>query len=352
MKIVSVEWKNFNSYGNSPTRIEFDNGGDLFLLLGGNGNGKSTISEVITFCLYGKLEKKTKGDLPNRLNKNLWCRINIISKNKNIIITRGVSPGLFEVEIDGTPYETSGTSNVQDYLEYELFDIPYQVFKNIIVLSVNDFRSFLTMSAGDKRNIVDRLFGFTLINQMRDSIRLERKEIRDTLKTLNDELSILDESIQSINEKLNSLEKSKKEDNLRLAAEYKEKIKELLESKKKLEDSSTLISDKSKDLGVILEDEKKIYYSTSQKLKTIKNQISLYESHSVCPTCNSSLEGENHEHIKSELMQKKDELTTETETLKSKIEDLDSKIEKISDKYKELQTASISLQSKDRKSVV
>lgn len=40
MKIVSVEWKNFNSYGNSPTRIDFDNGGDLFLLLGGNGNGK------------------------------------------------------------------------------------------------------------------------------------------------------------------------------------------------------------------------------------------------------------------------------------------------------------------------
>ena len=106
MRIVSVEWKNFNSYGNSPTRIDFEKGGDLFLLLGGNGNGKSTISEVITFCLYGKLEKKTKGDLPNRLNKNLWCRINVISKNKNIVITRGVSPGLFEVQIDGAPYET------------------------------------------------------------------------------------------------------------------------------------------------------------------------------------------------------------------------------------------------------
>jgi ABC-type microcin C transport system duplicated ATPase subunit YejF len=41
MKIISVEWKNFNSYGNVVQRIDFDSDkGDLFLLLGGNGHGK------------------------------------------------------------------------------------------------------------------------------------------------------------------------------------------------------------------------------------------------------------------------------------------------------------------------
>jgi DNA repair exonuclease SbcCD ATPase subunit len=88
MRIESVEWKNFNSYGNVPQRIDLGNGGDLYLLLGGNGNGKSTISEVITFSLYGKLENKKKGDLPNRINKNLWCRIVVISKGKKITITK------------------------------------------------------------------------------------------------------------------------------------------------------------------------------------------------------------------------------------------------------------------------
>lgn len=346
MKIISVEWKNFNSYGNSPTRIDFDNGGDLFLLMGGNGNGKSTISEVITFCLYGKLEKKTKGDLPNRLNKNLWCRITVMSKNKKVMITRGVSPGLFEVEIDGAPYETSGSSNVQEYLEYEIFDIPYQVFKNIIVLSINDFRSFLTMSPGDKRNIVDRLFGFTLINQMRDSIRSERKDIRDTLKTLSDELSLLDESILSINEKLESLEKSKKEDNLKLAAEYKQKIVDLLTSKKKLDDAITLINTKTTEVTDSLENERKLYYTSSQKLKTVSSQLSLYESHSICPTCASSLEGENHQHIKEELIEKKQNLTTENSSLKDTITDLGNKLDKIRGKYNELQDSAVGLQSK------
>lgn len=346
MKIISVEWKNFNSYGNSPTRIDFDNGGDLFLLMGGNGNGKSTISEVITFCLYGKLEKKTKGDLPNRLNKNLWCRITVMSKNKKVMITRGVSPGLFEVEIDGAPYETSGSSNVQEYLEYEIFDIPYQVFKNIIVLSINDFRSFLTMSPGDKRNIVDRLFGFTLINQMRDSIRSERKDIRDALKTLSDELSLLDESILSINEKLESLEKSKKEDNLKLAAEYKQKIVDLLTSKKKLDEAITLINSKTTEVTDSLENERKLYYTSSQKLKTVSSQLSLYESHSICPTCASSLEGENHQHIKEELIEKKQNLTTENSSLKDTITDLGNKLDKIRGKYNELQDSAVGLQSK------
>jgi DNA repair exonuclease SbcCD ATPase subunit len=100
MRIESVEWKNFNSYGNVPQRIDLGNGGDLYLLLGGNGNGKSTISEVITFSLYGKLENKKKGDLPNRINKNLWCRIVVISKGKKITIKSKTMNPLHEHNVD------------------------------------------------------------------------------------------------------------------------------------------------------------------------------------------------------------------------------------------------------------
>jgi len=116
-------------------------------------------------------------------------------------------PNYFELFIDNKPYDQAGNKNVQEYLETELYDIPYQVFKNIIILSVNDFKSFLTMSSGDKRNIVDRLFGFTIINQMRESIREKRREVRQNIRTLYDELNILDESIVSINDKIDLLKK-------------------------------------------------------------------------------------------------------------------------------------------------
>jgi exonuclease SbcC len=339
MKIQSVEWRNFNSYGNSTQRIEFDqNRSDLYLLLGGNGHGKSTIAEVITFALYGKIERKNKSDLPNRINKNLWCRIVIKAKNKKVEIIRGVSPGIFEVQIDGIPYETAGNSNVQDYLELELFDIPYQVFKNIIVLSINDFRSFLTMSPGDKRNIIDRLFGFTVINQMRDTIRVERKEIKDTIKTLQDELSIIEDTITSVNEKIRNLEEAKKEDKTKLIQEFKDKIIELLETKKKVDSDLTKVKELEAKISKSFEDKKTEFQKTGYDIKSIDEKIALYNN-SQCPTCGTSLDSEEHKHHKVELENNKSEKTKKFDSLKSELTEGQTKIGQVSTKVKELDSS-------------
>lgn len=341
MKIQSVEWKNFNSYGNVVQRIDFESDrGDLYLLMGGNGHGKSTISEVITFALYGRIERKNKADLPNRINKNLWCRIVIRSKNKTIEIVRGVSPGIFEVIIDGAPYDTSGNSNVQDYLELEIFDIPYQVFKNIIVLSINDFRSFLTMSAGDKRNIVDRLFGFTVINQMRDTIKNERKTIREQLKTLSDELNIIEESITSINDKIKNLEKDKKEDRIKLAKEYREKIVDLVESKKKIDENIKKLKEKEVEIKTEIAKEQNSKSTLNFEIRSINEKLRLYEN-SQCPTCGSSLDGEHHHNVKDNLEIQKDIKEDQLETIQKSIETVQKSIDLVSGKLSELGESSI-----------
>jgi exonuclease SbcC len=341
MKIQSVEWRNFNSYGNSLQRIDFESDrSDLYLLMGGNGHGKSTISEVITFALYGRIERKNKADLPNRINKNLWCRIVIRSKNKTIEIIRGVSPGLFEVTIDGAPYDTSGNSNVQDYLELEIFDIPYQVFKNIIVLSINDFRSFLTMSPGDKRNIVDRLFGFTVINQMKDNIRNERKTIKDQLKTLSDELNIIEESITSINQKIRNLEKDKKEDRLKLAKEYREKIVDLLSTKKKIDGNVETLKKKEKEIKLEVSDQKDVHTNLLFEIRNLNEKLKLYEN-SQCPTCGSSLDGEHHHAIKQNFDSQKKEKENLSKDIKDEIDSVQKSLELISSKIEELSENSI-----------
>ena len=83
------------------------------------------------------------------------------------------------------------------------------------------------MSSGDKRNIVDRLFGFTIINQMRESIREKRRDARQEIQTLHDELNILDESIVSINDKIELLKKEKRTDQNKLIEEYEAKLEEV-----------------------------------------------------------------------------------------------------------------------------
>jgi DNA repair exonuclease SbcCD ATPase subunit len=119
MRITSVEWKNFNGYGNIPSKIEFNRDGMLYLLVGQNGAGKSTIAEVITYALYGKVEGKRLGDLANRINKGMEVTLTMVCKGKNVTIKRGISPNYFELFIDNKPYDQAGNKNVQDYMETE-----------------------------------------------------------------------------------------------------------------------------------------------------------------------------------------------------------------------------------------
>jgi DNA repair exonuclease SbcCD ATPase subunit len=70
MKIKKIEWRNFSSYGNKTQTLVLEDRNSLFQIVGENGAGKSSISQVITFGLYGKLEGKKLKDIPNRINGN------------------------------------------------------------------------------------------------------------------------------------------------------------------------------------------------------------------------------------------------------------------------------------------
>ena len=164
MKIKSIEFKNFASYGNKPQRLIFDDGAELFLTTGKNGDGKTTIANAIVFGLYGKLEGVKLQDLPNRINKGLMVKIVVQCKNIEVEIERGLAPNHFKVMLNGIEFDKAGKKSVQEYLEEEVYGIPYHVFKNIIILSVNDFKSFLTMSNGDKKQIIDIFMDSYLIN--------------------------------------------------------------------------------------------------------------------------------------------------------------------------------------------
>ena len=76
MRIDYIEFKNFASYGNQKQRIDFvKEGSELFLTLGKNGDGKTTIANAIIYALYGKVEGVKLADLPNRINKEFFMPI-------------------------------------------------------------------------------------------------------------------------------------------------------------------------------------------------------------------------------------------------------------------------------------
>jgi DNA repair exonuclease SbcCD ATPase subunit len=350
MKIKKVSFKNFASYGNNLQTIEFDEERSfLYLVLGGNGFGKSTLANVIKFLCYGKIDGMNNGDLPNRINKNLWGSIELYTKGKEVKIERGLAPNHFKVYINGKEYDQAGKMNTQDYLENEIFEIPYNVFKNVIILSVNDFKSFLTMSPGDKKSIVDKIFGFAIINEMREDVKRQRRDLKSEIKSLEDELNTISESIVSIKNKIEALEKTAKEKNKEKIQDLKEKLVKLDSDKKEVQSAKEKIDARVKELDKKIQEKRKLYSDVNYEITTIDRSLKLYEK-KQCPTCQSDLTSDFHQHTKTILEDNKnkkktdlDEIQKDIDSNKKAQEEIQSKQHKVISKISSLETTIKSL---------
>ncbi len=331
MKINRIEFRNFASYGNRIQSIDMESDGCLHLITGSNGNGKSTIANIIKFLCYGKVDGFTNSDLPNRINKELWGKIYLEARGKKVEIERGLAPSVFKVKVDGMDFDQAGKTNVQEYLEEELFGISANVFKNLIILSVNDFKSFLTMSPGDKKAIVDKIFGFSVINQMLEIVKKEKREVKSGIKSIEDELGAITESITATQRKLEVLEKNAKEQNAEKIEDLKKKLSELSEDKNKLEKAKNAIKQQQIDKENDLKDDRKSLISRESNKRKLEKELELFKN-DQCPTCHADLKSEFHQGLKENLEKEKTENEAELKGIREKVSSVEKEISDIRSK--------------------
>ena len=328
MKIKKVEFKNFASYGNRTQVIEFEKEkSDLYLVLGGNGAGKSTLAKVITYLCYGKVEGAHLRDLPNRVNKALWGKIWLESKGNRVEIERGISPGIFNVKLNGSEYDVAGKVNLQDFLETEIFEIPYHVFKNVIILSVNDFKSFITMSPYDKKRIIDKIFGFSIINEMAEAVKEKRRSIIEEIKTYEDEIRTLNESIDSVYDKIEQIEILTAEKDKSKVKKLKQDLIDLNKKRKTLKDITKSLKEKLEKTDLDSRTKSSEHSNLKHKISNIKNDLKLFEN-STCPTCTAPLTSDFHLDIKKE---KEESLVTLEESFEKSKNEYEDSVNKLND---------------------
>lgn len=341
MKIRKVEWKNFSSYGNKKQTLDFPETSCLFQVVGENGAGKTSISQVISFCLYGKVEGKKLGDIPNRINGNTWTSVEFESNGRVINVERGLEPTFFSLSIDGIKYDQSGTRNVQDYLSEDLIGIPFYVFNNTISLSINDFKSFIKMSPQDKRAIVDKIFGFHILNQMREALKGESKKIKESIDILSAKVQTTENSINKSSEEMESLLDV-------IEQEAKEQLQSLSKSLDKFKNVQNLHSEKIKEFKIyeqsvndLLTNSSRTLIESRSKYQDLERRLKLYQS-DKCPTCESSLDSEFHSSLKDNLTREKDENYT-------KLTECEDTLKEIRVKEADMRTQKTDLQDKGTK---
>lgn len=337
MKIKSIEWKNFNSYGNRMQKIEFDpTHGAFYVVTGHNGAGKSSVSDVIKYGLYGRLDNKKNRDIPNRFNGNMFVRI-VVEKMQGVeaTIERGLSPNFFRLYINGKEYDQAGKRNVQDYLEEEILGMPYYIFNNIVSLSINDFKSFLGMNPGDKRQIIDKLFGLEMIAHLRWYVKEHLKTIREGVTNIETEISILERAVAKSNEELNSLYerlKSADEEKRISIAVGIEKVKLFIQEADIRLDG---ISTKRSSLRQNLQECNSIMVDKQYELRSMIAKDSLYKN-DCCPTCGSDLHTDFHKTLMDENAKDMKLIESELKSIKESISNLDASSKKITELYTQL----------------
>lgn len=330
MKLKSVEFRNFNSYGNRTQKIEFDESGDFYLVVGDNGSGKSSISDVIKFGIYGKVGNKKLGDLPNRHNKALFVRTTL-EKNKktDVVIERGVAPSYVRLLINGKEYDQAGKKNVEQYIEDEIIGMPFYVFNNIISLSINDFKSFLNMSSHDKRMIVDKIFGLEIINSIRFLIREELKNTKNNIYLLDKEVKLLDQQLTEFNNEIGNLEKTIKTDHSAKKVLVEKRTEEIKKSIEKINSSIDSLVEKENEYLEKINKFSEALSSTKNKKQNIDQKKKLYEN-DKCPTCGSLLDTDEHKEIYKSLIENEKKVQANFDKINSSLLKLRDVREKIS----------------------
>ena len=337
MKIRRIDWRNFGSYGNNTQTVSFDQSqGNFYLVVGSNGAGKSTMSDVIKFGLYGKVDNKKMKDLPNRFNSSLYVKIEVEKNPTTVaVVERGIAPNFFRLYINGVEYDQAGKKNMQDFLEEEILGVPYYVFNNMVSLSINNFKSFINMGVHDKRMIIDRLFGLEVLGAVKWKVRYQIKSMKDEIDMIDRELSVLENNIKSSERELQMLNEK-----LKTAGEEKKKaliakIKSLQEFISKADQQVALLEEKSEEIEQKIKECEHLISEQRGVERQTQTKISLYER-GKCPTCEGDLTSDHHRHVLEENTKKNQESKEAIQKINESLTGLVNRKKKIGSVYREL----------------
>lgn len=216
MLIEQITIKGFKSFGNNEQTIKLNTQkGELILLTGSNGNGKSSFIESFEYTLFGKVKsmKKKKwatlSTLPNRINNELQNKIKFVSNGTEVEVVRGINPSTLKLIENGLENDRAGKSNIDEKIEnYIGMDI--ETFKSFISMSINDFKNFISLSNDEKQLLLDKLFNLEVINILNTILKELVKSNKILMTKYDSEISTLDDSIDRIRKQIESpVEKEK-----------------------------------------------------------------------------------------------------------------------------------------------
>ena len=349
----SVSWRNFLSTGNSPNKVLL-NKSQTTLIIGKNGEGKSTILDALCFSLFGKpFRNVNKGQLINSINgKGCLVEIEFDNNGKEYKIIRGIKPNVFEIWCDGEMINQDAASrDYQKILEQQILRLNYKTFTQVVILGSASFVPFMQLSSAQRREVIEDILDIRIFSTMNQILKEKAQETKDAIiKTENDIKSAKDkvESQQAIIkhiteaktiaiENIGAKISSSLTEILQVEGDISVIVQEINSLKRSIENKETLAAD--------FEKAKSFKSKLLQKIETCSHHTEFFSEHDVCPSCTQGIPHEHKTRIIQELSDqlleqngKVSELETILSNLNEKLSDITKTQSEITNKNIELST--------------
>lgn len=338
----TIEWKNFLSYGNNTTKFNFETG--IIKIDGVNGTGKSTLVEVLTWCLFGSPYRKIniKSIINSRNKKDLQVTLTFIKQDDEYRIERGLKPDYFRIfKNDEIVPVTSTKRGYQQILEEDILQFNENLFNQVVVKSLTKNAPFMTLPKAEKRNISENMFDveiFTIMNKQlkqkndlnEEAIKTLKRDIDNYDLLINQELANI-ENLRHIQNKM--IEEAKKnQDNIQ------QEIDKLTEANKKFQKGIEIINAKKivrnditakqSKLNTEINKFKQEQTEISSKLTLIKNKVKMFQE--VCGSCSKIKDMVNNDDVSS-LLSRKEQINNDINSLIDKNTELNAELIKVNE---------------------
>lgn len=348
LKIKTLRFKNFLSFGNNTTELNFEDG-KIALIVGKNGDGKSCFYEALFFGLYGKpFRKITKDGLVNTTNgKNTLVEIELETEDKIVKIVRGIKPTVFEIYVNGVLKNQEASSwDYQSWLEETILRMDERTFRQIVVLGSTSFVPFMALRTGERRAVVEDILSLgvysTMLNLVKQRVSVLRQQAQDTqhaVKSQNIALSSFQRSLKDLADVVSVSSSGYREKKVKVVEQVSSIEQEKKEIKKSLEvidwssiqSQSLLLSDR-------INKAQQIKFSLEDSIRKIGTEVKFFEENDNCPTCHQPIDSK----FKEDFVKKSSGTSSKKKEgllqLIKTIEDLNSQHSQYSSSLKEIQT--------------
>lgn len=232
--LKEVSFKNIFCFGNRTQTLELKKG--LNLVVGNdvstgrsNGSGKSSFMSLLSYGLYGKVEKDLPKDkiINSKNKKNLEVIINFTKNSENYSILRAIKPDKLELYRNGSLIDNipNSVKDLQKYIEDEILNLNFKTFSNVVFTNANSIVPVMKMKKQQKREILEKIFDlqyFTKLNEacntkrslLNEKIRIseiDNAHLKKSIEEYNNEIELIQTKILNIRRSIKEFEEIEKE---------------------------------------------------------------------------------------------------------------------------------------------